>query len=160
MKAPLGLPPSPIQAPLLDATGNLRQDNPNVASPQGQGDNVFKDRGAIDRADFAGSVAQLINPRDEVFTGSPPLTTTATDRNGAADYRESPEEDTGIKFQIVPQIGVEDGIHAVARARHHTTGARHGARDGARRWHRSSGPRGRPRCRGSTDCRREKDGGP
>ncbi|HND56713.1 MAG TPA: hypothetical protein PLV92_30050, partial [Pirellulaceae bacterium] len=69
VKAPLGLPPSPIQAPLLDATGNLRQDNPKVASAQGQGDNVFKDRGALDWADFTDPTAALIDPQDNDFAG-------------------------------------------------------------------------------------------
>ena len=39
-------------------------DDPTVATPSGLGQNVFKDRGAIDRADFVGPNAVLINPED------------------------------------------------------------------------------------------------
>ena len=40
-----------------------------MASPSGLGQNVFKDRGAIDRSDFAGPTAMLINPRDNDAQG-------------------------------------------------------------------------------------------
>ncbi len=61
---PLGIPVSPILAPEMDITGQLRVDDPSVDTPAGLGDNVFKDRGAIDRADFLGPSAELISPRD------------------------------------------------------------------------------------------------
>ena len=61
---PLGIPVSPILAPEFDITGQLRVDDPTVDTPAGLGDNVFKDRGAIDRADFLGPSAELVNPRD------------------------------------------------------------------------------------------------
>ena len=60
----LGAPVSPILAPDYDITGLLRVDDPRVDTPAGQGENVFKDRGAIDRADFIGPQATLINPQD------------------------------------------------------------------------------------------------
>ncbi len=60
----LGIPPSPIQAPQFDLLGQLRVDDPNVPSPPGFGSNVFKDRGAVERADFSGPTAVLINPVD------------------------------------------------------------------------------------------------
>ena len=37
--------------PDRDVFGQLRVDDPNVSTPSGQGSNVFKDRGAQDRAD-------------------------------------------------------------------------------------------------------------
>jgi VCBS repeat-containing protein len=64
VKASAGISPSPILAPDRDQVGLLRSDDPNVAPPSGQGSNVFKDRGARDRADFAGPVARLTNPED------------------------------------------------------------------------------------------------
>ena len=51
---PIGIPVSPILAPEVDLFGQLRRDDPAVASPIGIGQNVFKDRGAIDRVDFEG----------------------------------------------------------------------------------------------------------
>jgi hypothetical protein len=69
IKAPLGLPASPIYAPSLDAVGAKRIDNPNVSSPQGLGDNVFKDRGALDVADFVTPTAELLSPRDNDSLG-------------------------------------------------------------------------------------------
>src|SRR5205085_744046 len=67
--APLGIPQSPILAPELDLLGQLRVDDPSVASPPGLGSNVFKDRGAFDRSDFVGPSATLINPADNDATG-------------------------------------------------------------------------------------------
>lgn len=61
---PIGIPPSPIVAPQFDMFGQLRMDDPAVASPPGLGANVFKDRGAIDRVDFVGPTGWLINPLD------------------------------------------------------------------------------------------------
>jgi hypothetical protein len=62
--SPLGIAPSPILAPERDAFGQLRVNDPDVPSPPGLGSNVFKDRGALDRADFAGPSAVLIVPED------------------------------------------------------------------------------------------------
>jgi hypothetical protein len=67
---PLGIGLSPILAPEMDVTGQLRVDDPTVDTPSGQGSNVFKDRGAIDRADFLGPAASLINPRDNDASGA------------------------------------------------------------------------------------------
>ncbi len=61
---PLGIAASPIQTPKYDSLGQLRVDDPQVAPPPGLGENVFKDRGAIDRADFDGPRAKLIQPLD------------------------------------------------------------------------------------------------
>ncbi|MDA8744150.1 GEVED domain-containing protein [Rubripirellula amarantea] len=63
VKNPLGLPPSPILAPRLDVNGQLRVDDPNVETPRGLGENVFKDRGASDRGDLVGPRVVLRSPQ-------------------------------------------------------------------------------------------------
>ncbi len=44
--------------------GQRRVDDPSVSTPAGLGSNVFKDRGATDRADFAALQAVLLQPQD------------------------------------------------------------------------------------------------
>ncbi|QDT08766.1 dockerin type I domain-containing protein [Planctomycetes bacterium K23_9] len=63
VRNPLGIPASPILAPRLDVNGQLRVDDPNVETPSGLGERVFKDRGASDRGDLAGPRAILLSPR-------------------------------------------------------------------------------------------------
>ena len=63
VKNPLGLPPSPILAPRLDVNGQLRVDDPNVETPSGLGERVFKDRGASDRGDQTGPRVVLVSPQ-------------------------------------------------------------------------------------------------
>jgi hypothetical protein len=64
VRNPLGIAVSPILAPQRDAVGQLRADDPSVEPPPGSGENVFIDRGAIDRADTAGPSAVMLDPRD------------------------------------------------------------------------------------------------
>lgn len=64
VKTAMGLSVSPIVTPSFDIVGQLRTDDPDVAPPQGQGQNIFKDRGAFDRADFIGPAAILLKPID------------------------------------------------------------------------------------------------
>jgi hypothetical protein len=75
IRKPLGIPESPILTPTTDGAGQLRSDDPTVAPPPGIGENVFKDRGAIDRADFAGPEAKLISPLDNGPLDRDPSTT-------------------------------------------------------------------------------------
>ena len=63
VRNPLGIDLSPILAPVRDASGQLRVDDPDVEG-FGQGADVFVDRGALDRSDFFGPTATLIGPRD------------------------------------------------------------------------------------------------
>ena len=63
VRDPLGIPPSPIIAPRLDVTGQLRVDDPSVETPSGLGESVFIDRGAADRSDSDGPRAVLLTPR-------------------------------------------------------------------------------------------------
>ena len=69
IRTPLGIPLSPILAPDRDVTGQLRVDDPDVDSPAGVGGDVFKDRGALERADFVGLSAVLLNPTDNDAEG-------------------------------------------------------------------------------------------
>ena len=64
LRSPLGIAPAPMLAPTYDLAGQLRVDDPTAAPPPGMGSNVFKDRGALDRADFEGPRAQLRVPLD------------------------------------------------------------------------------------------------
>lgn len=63
VRGAIGLPPSPIIAPSFDVNGQLRVDDPDVETPSGIGERVFKDRGAEDRADEVGPRAILVSPR-------------------------------------------------------------------------------------------------
>jgi hypothetical protein len=58
----IGYATSPLLAPERDQLGQLRVNDPAVPSPPGQGANVFKDRGAVERADFSGPTAALVDP--------------------------------------------------------------------------------------------------
>ena len=69
LREPLGISPSPILAPDGDVTGQLRVDDPDVEPPSGLGENVFIDRGAIDRSDFIGPTISLLTPRDNDSEG-------------------------------------------------------------------------------------------
>ncbi len=69
VKAAVGISASPVLAPNFDLVGLLRVDDPNVAPPSSQGQNVFKDRGALERADFEGPTADLADPVDNDSLG-------------------------------------------------------------------------------------------
>ena len=64
VRSPLGIPQSPIVAPNTDLYGKTRIDDPNVPNNNGLGQNVFKDRGAIDRIDFVGPSSMLVDPNN------------------------------------------------------------------------------------------------
>lgn len=64
VNSPLAIPPAPIVAPETDRFGQLRVDDPLQSPPPGLGSNIFKDRGAVERADFAGPFAILTLPED------------------------------------------------------------------------------------------------
>ncbi len=63
---PLGIAPSPIIAPSVDVYGQLRVPDPNVSPFPGLGNNVFIDRGAVERVDnpSVGLTAALLSPVD------------------------------------------------------------------------------------------------
>jgi len=64
IKEPVGIGISSIVAPSFDAYGQPRIDDPLVQTPGGVGENVFIDRGALDRADFFGPLARIAVPVD------------------------------------------------------------------------------------------------
>jgi len=64
VKSGIGRLPNPMIAPDRDVGGLLRQDDPLVLTPAGQGQNVFIDRGAVDRSDFIGPFASIRRPLD------------------------------------------------------------------------------------------------
>lgn len=68
VREPLDIAFSSILAPDRDLTGQKRVDVPNVGDTGG-GTNPFKDRGALDRADFIGPSAILIDPQDNDVNG-------------------------------------------------------------------------------------------
>ena len=69
VRSAMGLVNFDIVAPDYDLVGQLRADDPAVAPPGGLGQNVFKDRGAFDRADFIGPAAILLDPIDNDALG-------------------------------------------------------------------------------------------
>ena len=64
IKDPLDIARSPVIAPARDLRGQLRVDDPNTEPVGGIGENVFIDRGAIDRSDFSGPTSRIIVPLD------------------------------------------------------------------------------------------------
>jgi hypothetical protein len=60
----VGIESAGIAAPNTDVHGILRVDDPSVEPPSGVGNNVFKDRGALERADFVGPTASISSPAD------------------------------------------------------------------------------------------------
>ncbi len=69
VKNSIGVGPSPVLSPQYDSTGLLRVDDPAVTSPSGLGENIFKDRGAQDRADFIGPSVIMLQPVDNDIAG-------------------------------------------------------------------------------------------
>jgi hypothetical protein len=63
VKQPLGIPASPLFSPSRDVYGQLRVDLP-WADPLGAGPSVFRDRGAVEAADFERPFARLADPVD------------------------------------------------------------------------------------------------
>jgi hypothetical protein len=61
---PLGIGPSPIVTPVTDQTGKSRKDDTSVLAPPGLGQDIYKDRGALDRSDFDGPTSVLLTPAD------------------------------------------------------------------------------------------------
>ncbi len=68
VKSPLGIPNSDLIAPEFDLFGQQRQDDPGQVNA-GLGSDIFKDRGAIERADFAGPYANFTVPAEDNNTG-------------------------------------------------------------------------------------------
>ena len=69
VKSPLGIPTAPIIAPERDRYHQIRIDDPLQQPPPGLGANVFKDRGAVERSDFARPGAFVLDPLDNDAAG-------------------------------------------------------------------------------------------
>ena len=63
VKAAVGISESPILAPDYDLIGQKRADDPDTPNAGGGAD-IFRDRGALERIDFAGPTASLLLPED------------------------------------------------------------------------------------------------
>lgn len=102
VNSPLGIPVSPILAPDRDRFNQLRLDDPAQDPPPGLGSNIFKDRGAVERADFSGPTARLIEPLDNDGLG--------TDLNPLVnEVLVRPATISQIVIQLVDQgIGIDD----------------------------------------------------
>ena len=81
LKSPLGIADSPILVSSYDAIGQRRVDDPSVSTPTGIGHEVFKDRGALDRADFVGPQAVIVSPLDNTTPDRDPADTIIEIRN-------------------------------------------------------------------------------
>ncbi|MDZ4850413.1 MAG: tandem-95 repeat protein [Pirellulaceae bacterium] len=110
IKTAVGIAPSPILAPSRDAFGQLRVDDPNVAPPQGLGSNIFKDRGALDRADFTGPTVLLLRPIDNdsgKIDRDPSISYVQLSDGTYPEFRLQ-LSDTGDSADPFPGIGIDD----------------------------------------------------
>ncbi len=105
VKNPLGLPPSPIIAPRIDVSGQLRIDDPNVEPPSGLGERVFKDRGASDRGDLVGPRVVLLSPLAENLGVTAGVATVNTE---APQFFEVQLLDGLAPADVVPGTGIDD----------------------------------------------------
>ncbi|MEC7565996.1 MAG: Ig-like domain-containing protein [Planctomycetota bacterium] len=101
VKDPIGISRSPVIAPPLDIRGQLRIDDPNTEPIGGIGENVFIDRGALDRSDFAGPRSELIVPFDNDPLG--------VDLNDALTYVKVGANEIVSSFEIRLNDGGEPG---------------------------------------------------
>jgi len=115
LKLSVGIPVSNILAPDRDNSGQLRADDPSVASPGGLGANVFKDRGALDRADFVGPVAIIESPRDNDAAGidSDPAETFLQLNQGVYDEFRILLRDVGDSSDPFVGSGIDDNTVVV-----------------------------------------------
>lgn len=105
VKDSIGMPNSDIFAPTYDAFGQLRVDDPTQTPPPGLGSNIFKDRGAIERADFVGPTAIISLPKDNDVNG--------VDQNSDpnAVYITNPELFTTMIVKLKDSgIGIDDSL--------------------------------------------------
>jgi large repetitive protein len=109
VKQPLGLAASPIIAPTLDINGMLRVDDPDVQTPPGLGEGIFKDRGASDRSDFVGPIAIAINPQDNDSLGADknPNPGTVEIANASLNFFDIQIIDTSLLGNLAQGTGID-----------------------------------------------------
>ncbi|MBC8868317.1 MAG: hypothetical protein H8E44_02810, partial [Planctomycetes bacterium] len=122
VKTPLGIPESAIFAPKLDVFGQLRDDDPD-GNPTGGAQNIFKDRGAVERVDTIGPYSRLASPLDDNFQDQDPNPTVVHRPTGTFDEftilladgpgEPLPQEGSGVDPNTVPSAAVrvtQDGV--------------------------------------------------
>ncbi len=103
-----GISTTGIVAPDIDAIGILRVDDPNVSSPPGSGSNVFKDRGALERADFVGPMAILTGPEDNGLIDDNPQLNSVTTLGQVVTFFEVKLSDGATLANPVFGSGIDD----------------------------------------------------
>jgi hypothetical protein len=120
IKQAVGIAPSPILAPDRDFYGLFRADDPSVAPPSGLGGSVFKDRGAIDRADFFGPSAIaviksfLIAREDIDNNGFLSSQRTVTKLMAVGPLRPSSDNGTRARETSFEQPDIDHGLQSFA----------------------------------------------
>jgi hypothetical protein len=108
----LGIPKSPIVAPLYDQFGQLRVDDlsqPGPANQPGLGQNPFQDRGSVERADFDGGVVIPSSPQDNDGNGVDLDPTSNTIWIDAANPASPFINQTQFVLQLIDTgIGIDD----------------------------------------------------
>ncbi|QDV66810.1 hypothetical protein Poly24_04980 [Rosistilla carotiformis] len=106
----VGLLASPVIAPDFDANGALRIDDPTHNVPGGQGNLIYKDRGAFDRGDLAAPRGIVITPLDNSRDGSDadPVTDSVQIRQVNKNYFEILLVDGGEPANPRGGVGIRD----------------------------------------------------
>ena len=117
LKLSVGIPAGEITAPDRDNSGQLRADEPTMAPPGGIGANVFKDRGALDRADFVGPIASLETPLDNDVAGfdSDPAASFVRRTDGVFEEFRILVQDLGDDSDPFSGTGIDDTTVLVSR---------------------------------------------
>ena len=113
VKEPLIIPLSPIIAPERDRYNQVRVDDDTQNPPSGMGSNIYKDRGAIERADFDGPHSMIVDPYDNTDPRDPlnPKIDGAYDYNGDAKdvvVINQKTTDLAVQFSDAGGIGIDD----------------------------------------------------
>ncbi len=115
LKRSVGIPISNILAPNRDNSGQLRADDPDTVNAGGLGENVFKDRGALDRADFVGPAAIIEVPQDNDAEGidTDPAESFLQLNRGVYDEFRIQLRDTGDTSDPFVGSGIDDNTVVV-----------------------------------------------
>lgn len=116
VKQPVGISASPIIAPVFDAYGIPRVDDPLVPTPGGVGSNVFIDRGGIDRADFVRPTAVLVSPID--FIAGKGEKVPFSDNDPDASFVRLPKGSSSVAFfeiQLLDPAGTGPDVATITQ---------------------------------------------
>ena len=116
LRESIGLPNSNLLAPDRDVNGVLRADNPNVGSQGGLGDEIFKDRGSNELADFVGPVAIANQPLDNDALGIDRDAANSVIQlaSGTLDEFRIQLRDTGDSSDPFAGLGIDDNTVVVS----------------------------------------------